>query len=141
MKTTIISDTSTLAKLLTSNHARIQGKIKLNLAYLTPTEAKSYEQKINDNYHACGCEVGALITLLSVGTMLGYPQISGEPMNWNYAWKCIAIIFTLALIGKMIGLLLAKYRLRKTINRLVMMNGIPYARDINSPLSSHFNQP
>lgn len=121
MKTMIISDASALAKLITRNHQKIQGKIELNLDYLTPTEAISFEKKINDNYHACGCELGALITLLSVGTMLVYPQISGVQMNWNYAWKCITVIFLLALTGKMIGLLLAKYRLRKTVNRLLSM--------------------
>jgi len=73
------------------------------------------ERVINRNLRSCGCDVGALfvaagllITILRFAIANTRPTIGGT----------IALVFTLALIGKVIGIAIAELRVRAAIRRL-----------------------
>jgi hypothetical protein len=90
-------------------------KIELDAA---SEEVKSYEQKINRYYFACGCTMGeiAVFSTLLVFGVIWLLDRDSVLLTW---WEIVGGVFVAALIGKIIGLVLGRYLLKKTVTTQV----------------------
>ena len=85
-------------------------KIKVNTddALLSQT----LEEKLNKYYFACGCEAGAITVLVTLFSyFLGWWS-SGFTLSIGW-WRMAGILLVAALAGKLVGLLINRYRLEK----------------------------
>ncbi|WP_257460400.1 hypothetical protein [Archangium lipolyticum] len=75
---------------------------------------RAAERAINRGLHACGCETGSAFVFAGVVfTVLRF--VSGSRPS---PWGVVALLATLAVTGKLIGLAFAEWRLRAAIDRL-----------------------
>jgi hypothetical protein len=82
--------------------------------------AEMVEEKLNKYYFACGCQAGTIAVYLA---MLSYLLIwwgSGFTLSINW-WKIAATLIVVALAGKLVGLLISKYRLEQTFRVLEIL--------------------
>lgn len=105
--------------------ARLRGTpMKQNIRSITVVdsglpadEARSLERQLNRWYFACGCEQGSLAVLLTLLTSVAAGLRAG--FDGALAWWCIVgYVMAAALVGKVLGLLYAKTRLRGLYRRL-----------------------
>ena len=75
-------------------------------------QAKRIEKKLNRYYFACGCEEGSLAVFLTMSILflIWWSRGFVSFIRW---WKLAAIIAAAALAGKLIGLAVNRYRLKK----------------------------
>lgn len=90
-------------------------KIKLNL--LDNNATQLYERKINKYYFACGCQEGAFLVYLTLFGSLLICWVSGINILTNW-WKIVIVLAISALTGKLSGLLLSRYKLKKIFRTL-----------------------
>lgn len=84
---------------------------------LPDDEARALERRLNRWYFACGCEQGSLAVLLTLITSVAAGLNAG--FDGGLAWWCIVgYVMAAALVGKVLGLLYAKARLRGLYRRL-----------------------
>ncbi|MCC6281808.1 MAG: hypothetical protein IT262_14465 [Saprospiraceae bacterium] len=112
----IVSDKVSLERLMMDKTIKNSfRRIKLEFANFENT--KEWEDKINKNYFACGCETGSMavcavlvifVVLWSIGSLFAI-------FTW---WKMIATIFAAALTGKIAGLVLSHFQLQKLVKEL-----------------------
>jgi hypothetical protein len=93
-------------------------------------EARALERRLNRWYFACGCEQGSIAVLLTLLTSVAAGLNAG--FDGGLAWWCIVgYVMAAALVGKVLGLLYAKARLRGLYRRLER----DYARGPDSRVS------
>ena len=83
-------------------------KVTTNDALLSQT----LEEKLNKYYFACGCESGAIaVSLTMFSYFLGWWS-AGFTLFLGW-WRMAGILLAAALAGKLVGLLINRYRLEK----------------------------
>lgn len=90
-------------------------KIKLDIG--DNALSRQYERKLNKNYFACGCTEGAIAVYGTLLTLLLIWLWGGFSLKSDW-WIIVAAVTTAALAGKLIGILLSKYRLKKVFAAL-----------------------
>jgi len=107
----LITDLDSLVRLEKEKNLKTSiRKIKLNLE--DKSFSQPYERKINRYYFACGCSEGAVAVYISLFCSFLALWITGfETIHiW---WKIIIVVTFSAIAGKLYGLLISKYRLKK----------------------------
>ena len=89
---------------------------------LDAIQTQKWIEKIKKDYLACGCDTGALFLILSLLTIIIFFSI-----KWLKDLPCltstnvlysILLLFLAAGIGKIVGLIIAKHRLKKNLKQL-----------------------
>jgi hypothetical protein len=80
-------------------------------------DVKSCERKLNRYYFACGCTAGQIAVMCSL-VMLGLLWLVDKDSGLLTWWRVVAGIFASALVGKIAGLVVSHYLLRRTYSRL-----------------------
>jgi len=91
-------------------------RILLNLPFLDADESKKLEGKINRYYYDCGCKTGAFFAWAFILSATTYFIVTGFTVKMLI--PAFIYLFLIALTGKLVGLVGAKYLLRKTINQI-----------------------
>ena len=84
-------------------------------------ELQRAERRINAGLHACGCGVGAFFVLVGVAALAtNYVIVQGTtgPLQIGDAAMAAGILMALALVGKIVGIIVAEWRLRATLRQL-----------------------
>ena len=114
----VIRDLKSLEKLQHDSSLKMSiRKIRIDLS--SSLDIKQYEHQLNESYFACGCKAGSITLSITILVILIAWLIFPEASIWGW-WQLLFIIFSAALIGKMFGLILAKFRLRYLIKALRM---------------------
>lgn len=85
-------------------------------------KSSEWEKMINRYYNDCGCKLGMVFTLASLGLFLAYFTINYfvlQNTSEPYLLEGTLTLISGLVIGKLAGILLAKFRLRRGINRLM----------------------
>lgn len=93
-------------------------KIELNLPYLNKSENKVWEKLVQKEYFSCGCTTGSYFVgagILLTCIYIIYTFIFELPISLKIV---LATIVGFAILGKLIGLLLAHIRLLRIIQSL-----------------------
>lgn len=75
----------------------------------------SFQKTLNKNYFACGCREGAIgvyMSLLCFGIVWWRNGFRGS------AWWVLVVAVVASIVGKIFGLVLSRYRLRKVFRKL-----------------------
>lgn len=95
-------------------------------------QAKIFELKLNKYYFACGCQSGTIAVYLSM--LLCFLLWWSPDFNPFVSWLRIAIIIAIsAFVGKLIGLLVSRYRLKKMFRVLEAY----YTRELDEETRVH----
>lgn len=96
-------------------------KVKLNLSFLTTEENDLFSRDLNTQLNACGCETGkyffAYTLFLSI--ICYFLKL---PLFNNASWSIIPITVLSAVIGKLVGLFIARIRVFKIIRKIRQHN-------------------
>jgi hypothetical protein len=94
-------------------------RVNLNLEGMDADKQKTYEEKINRFYGACGCGEGKFFVLLGFLTFIGYSYSkSSLQFTWLNAGKGFLFCLAGAAVGKLFGLYRAHLKLRKVIREM-----------------------
>jgi len=103
-------------------------QIRLEVPGLNGNEKANWERKISRIYHSCGCGEGALSVLVGTPLILGYFfLLSNRHSLFFYLFVFLTSLLLLAIGGKVLGITLAKIRLRHNIS--VLDSLIEHARE------------
>lgn len=96
-------------------------KIKIELTFLSGRQKNEYEKKLNEIFGICGCETGK--NFVGIAFICGIFGIFLEIPPFNSSFPVIIGILFLfvliaAMLGKFMGLFIAKNRFRKVIKEL-----------------------
>ncbi len=95
--------------------------IKLDIHLLSQENNLKYSKQINNYRNACGCETGTIFLILSIVVciigLISNFSFSGFPFIQKILCS-IVFIFIFSIIGKIVGLLIAKVKLYKLIGNL-----------------------
>lgn len=86
-------------------------KIKIDINKSNPLDIRELEHDINKHYFACGCEQGTISVYISLLALLTIWLV--DTTNILIHWKfIICILLSSAFVGKAIGLIYSRYKLR-----------------------------
>lgn len=119
MKHYIINESSKLFTLISGKKLKNYDKIVLNIEQLDHKEKMVYESRLNALHNACGCELGALFCFISICAYLVFCIIEVKTSNGILLRNGIIVFFVSALIGKLVGIIMAKIKFKKTIRLLI----------------------
>ncbi|GAA5222295.1 hypothetical protein GCM10025777_29260 [Membranihabitans marinus] len=119
MKNYIIHDQENLLKLISKEKINFNGKIKMNIGQLSQDENAQYEKYFNEYYNACGCEMGSFFCFVSILLYSIFEIFHNDNINWLTVRNGVIIFFLSAGLGKIIGIFIAKMRLKKEVTELL----------------------
>jgi hypothetical protein len=95
-------------------------KLQSYLARLPVDEAAAWKRKLERHRADCGCQVGALVTLLLVATWIAFSYLMpAAGHTWPDALiRGTIVVSVSALIGKLLGLIIARIRFNLTARSL-----------------------
>lgn len=116
----IISHPSQLNSLSVLPLAKISGigTIRLTGTFENHRQRAEFEEKLNKQYRACGCDTGAkslIVGVVASAALAAYQMSTGE---WSLGYSSIVVlgVSIVALgVGKLYGLVKANGRLKETI--------------------------
>jgi hypothetical protein len=115
-----IHDSTTLRRLALKER---RGRIVLQLPSLTADETVGWQEILNANYSHCGCSTGQVFVLaLFIPYLLSILVRFTCSMGWPWKWEVavgLGVLLGSAVLGKTVGLELARRRLLKSINDLM----------------------
>ncbi len=94
----------------------------LSFPQFTTEENERWDKKISKDYFACGCGTGKVFLAFSAVSLVVYFIIQNnikEIFTLKSIVFSILIVFACSMLGKGIGLFIAKKRLTKNLNLLV----------------------
>jgi len=96
---------------------------EFTLAFVELTEKQNlyFQRKLQANYFSCGCELGTyslIVSILLTPFFLYYPLTNGQMLVKEAAIIGLFLPSTSLLVGKLLGLIFAKYRLSVVIKEL-----------------------
>lgn len=109
----IIDSVASLDRLRSTGDRSAIGRIRL----AGPLADDHDERALNQAYFACGCELGSLTVMATlVGSMvLGLLQGYDGALVW---WRILLYLAAAAAIGKVAGLIIARFQLRRLYSKL-----------------------
>ena len=91
-------------------------RVSLEILAFDSAKRLHYEKTLLRYYSDCGCSGGTAAVFVF---LVAYPLLiflSGQfQPSWALLWKGLILLFMCAAIGKILGLLRARYRIRSTI--------------------------
>ena len=81
----------------------------------------SWERDINRRLHACGCVEASAGMMIGIAAGLVYLMVrwaGGAPFSWTELGLCLAFVFAVSLIGKLVGLSRAQSRYRALVREI-----------------------
>lgn len=96
-------------------------QVEFNIQSLSSEENLKWTSEINSGINACGCETGHYFVLTSLIISVCYLGFNLNEIYGNllvYFLKTTGFVFSMGMAGKILGLLAAKYRLRKNIEEI-----------------------
>lgn len=119
MKITEIQHPSELNVLISLPFLRKRGLGKIQLSStFNHTEKSNFENSLNRYYHACGCSTSAKLLLIGVAGGLLYSAIAVTFQDYGISNAVTTIIgagIGGAILGKIVGLFLARRKLLKVV--------------------------
>jgi hypothetical protein len=116
-----ISDLTQLEGIISIRGMLIGSSVELDLNGLDPDESVHWESAINQRLSACGCKEGAMSMVAFVAAYVAYLLISDSRVALS-GWQEAAVGFGIAcggaVFGKLIGLLRARWLLRRSVHEL-----------------------
>ncbi len=119
----IIDESSKLFKLISGKKLKSYDKIILDMEQLNDEENMVYESKLNELHNACGCELGALCCFISICVYLVFSLMDLKTSNGILLRNGAIVFITSALMGKIVGMVIAKMKFKKTIRTLMAKLG------------------
>ena len=107
--------------------------VLLQLAGLGAVEAAKWEQRLNRETRACGCEAGALGMVVGIALLLGFAVTHRDAFITSPKPTAIAaalLVVMSALAGKSLGLLAARRRLVHALRELQQLLELRPAREL-----------
>src|SRR5262245_26891215 len=80
---------------------------------------KRLEARINRHIASCGCGTGALFVVVGLVVVVTRSILTPASIDLGGIVRAVGFLLALGLVGKTIGLLSAKFRLRATISEIV----------------------
>jgi hypothetical protein len=115
-----VHDLTTLQKLAAKER---RGRIVLQLPSLTTDETVRWQKILNDHYSHCGCSTGQVFVLaLFIPYLISILFRFTYSMGWPWMWELacgLSVLLGSAVLGKTVGIKLARKRLRESVNDLV----------------------
>lgn len=104
--------------------------VTLELA-LDPESKRRLEATINGSLRSCGCQTGAAFVALALAAGLAAVLLEPARIRWpqfGEVWRVTVFLLALALVGKIVGLIVAEYRLRHAVRevRLLLEETCPF---------------
>jgi hypothetical protein len=91
--------------------------LKLDLPFLSGVENETYSKLLNANLNACGCGSGKALVLISlIGFGFGY-FLKLQPIV-DHWWLVFPVLVMAAVVGKSVGLLMAKLRIGMIVHQI-----------------------
>ena len=85
---------------------------------LRDDETHRLETSLNRRLRSCGCEMGAVFVAVGLAAHLAAALLAPGPLRWPSlasTARFMSILLALALVGKILGLVVAEWRLRQEI--------------------------
>jgi hypothetical protein len=119
----VISHPSQLNSLSVLPLAKISGigVIRLTGTFENHRQRAEFEEKLNKQYRACGCDTSAKTLIVGVVASAAYAAYQIYTDAWSLAYSAIVVLGVSAValgIGKLYGLVKANDRLKETIGAL-----------------------
>lgn len=118
---TVIEHSSQLRALRTFPLLRTPGLgvLRLGGEMARHENREKWQRELNRSYHACGCDTGAKGVLIGLLAGLIAAGLDGAPwLSWQAAGVVFGPALAGALIGKIIGLVRAQFRLTRTVREI-----------------------
>jgi hypothetical protein len=96
-------------------------RLVLDVEGLAEADAKRWEARLSRYYFACGCEAGSVVLLVALAAYLVALALAPGGFGaatWREAVAGVVVGFVAAGVGKAVGLIHARRRLRTTIRSL-----------------------
>lgn len=113
----VISNIATLERL--KSDKSIKNSVRRIRLIVNGFDTKEYEYLINKNYFACGCKQGTVAVYISALSLLVIWLIERNIALFQWKW-ILAILFSSAVIGKVIGLVYSYYQFNKLYNDIYL---------------------
>jgi hypothetical protein len=97
-------------------------QLVLDVEGLPDKDVKSWQTELSRYYFACGCEFGSvvlLVALLSYVIAVAVASHGFETATWRDLVGGVVVCVIAAGVGKLTGLLYARYRLRMTARSII----------------------
>jgi hypothetical protein len=97
-------------------------QLVLDVEGLPDKDVKSWQTELSRYYFACGCEFGSvvlLVALLSYVIVVAVASHGFETATWRDLVGGVVVCVIAAGVGKLTGLLYARYRLRMTARSII----------------------
>lgn len=78
-------------------------------------DADQLEERLNDVYLDCGCDMGALALGLAAAGFVGWLLVTGASFGWATGIRGALILFAAAVVGKIAGLVRNRFALASLI--------------------------
>lgn len=119
MKELTIASPSDLRELRRWNRRRGLTRVRLRLE-LPSAYVDSVERTLNRQIRACGCELGAVFVLAAVAVVVARVVLARQGVGSMPALVASLVwLFVAALVGKLLGLAYAEWRVRATIDEMI----------------------
>lgn len=92
--------------------------IHLRSAPFGSEERRDWEHRLVDAYTECGCDAGAVAFLTAIGFVFVRGLLSPQAFAWSTAAIALVFCFTMAIVGKIVGMACGRFRLRQLIRDL-----------------------
>lgn len=119
----VVTDLSSLEELVTGPPWLWPRKILLNLAGLTGAETERWQGRLNAHYLACGCKAGTIMMAFTIELYVLLLSLSVENMarlSWLHFLGGGLLGLLGAVVGKILGMGWARYRLKRTVEQLAL---------------------
>jgi hypothetical protein len=95
-------------------------RLQTSLASLPEDEVIAWRQRLERHRRDCGCRVGSLIMLSVTGAWISYSFLSHPAGRyWHRSiWMGLSVLFVSGLVGKIVGLAIARVRFNLTVRDL-----------------------
>ncbi|MDH5506627.1 MAG: hypothetical protein OEZ02_05360 [Anaerolineae bacterium] len=116
----ILSKKSQLTECLTGSYPNVTN-IKVRIPNVSQSIQQKSEQILNRYWNSCGCEFSAISVVAGVVIMLAWATAvpSVEIMSIAFAGKLAIIAFGLGAVGKISGIIYARFRCKSVLNKLL----------------------
>ena len=97
--------------------------IELRISGPPQSEIAESERLINKELQACGCEISALFVVVGA-LFLAFTKVREfvvHPFGWPSGVRIFLYLVALGLVGKVLGLVVAEYRLRSALKRCIKL--------------------
>jgi hypothetical protein len=119
----VIRTAGDLATLLSLGARREIHRVTLDLALDSENERR-LEATINGSLRSCGCQTGAAFVAVALAAGLVAVLLEPSRIRWpefGEVWRATVFLVALALVGKIVGLIIAEYRLRHAVREVRLL--------------------